>query len=452
MVKENKFIRNGIFSNRDLIRLIVPLVIEQALMMLVGVADTLMVSYAGEAAVSGVALVDMINYLIITLLSALSTGGAVIVSQYLGSGDTESCNSSAGQLIMIAAVVSAGIMILCLIFPSVIIDIAFGSIESDVRKAAMTYFIITALSFPFLGIYDSLTAVFRSMQKTNVTMYVSVIVNIINIIGNGIGVFVLHAGVAGVAVPTLVSRGAGAVLMLVMSFNRNNKVSVHIKNIFAFKRNIVKRILYIAVPNGIENGLFALGRLAVTGIVALFGTSQIAANGVASGVDSIAIVVVNGMNLAIITVVGQCMGAGEVKQAEKYTKKLMKISYVSTGILSAAVWIMLPFILNLYQLSEETRRLSYILVMIHNILAFLLHPTSFNLANSLRAAGDVKITMVTGVISMLVFRIFTAYVLGIHFGLGIIGVWIAMGVDWFVRSVAFVIRYMGGKWKRISVI
>lgn len=440
------------FSNQDLKKLIFPLVIEQSLVMLVGIADTTMVSYAGEAAVSGVALVDMVNYLIIVILSAIDTGGAVVVSQYLGKKDSGNANRCASQLLMVTVFAATTIMCISLIFHKGIISILFGAVDGDVRTAAITYFVITAVSFPFLGIYNSSTAVFRSMQKANVTMYVSIFVNIINILGNAIGIFILHAGVAGVAVPTLVSRMAGALLMLVMLLNKKNPVSVRWREIFSWNRELVRRILRIAVPNGIENGLFALGKVLVTSIVALFGTYQIAANGVANSIDQIAILVVNAINLAIVPVVGQCMGAGKPAEAEKYTKKLMKISYAATGILGLAVCLSLPAIHGFYVLSDDTWRLSCILVILHNGLAFLLHPTSFNLPNSLRASGDVKITMYIGIGSMLVFRLGTAVLLGIVCHMGIIGVWIAMGMDWLARSVAFTVRYKTGRWKKIHVI
>lgn len=440
------------FTNQDLKKLIFPLVVEQALVMMVGMADTMMVSYVGEAAISGVALVDMVNYLIIVVLSAIDTGGAVIVCQYLGRKDTKNANHSASQLLTVTVLISTAIMAICLLLHGQILRLLFGSVTSEVRKAAIIYFIITALSFPFLGIYNSCTAIFRSMQKTNVTMYVSFLVNAINIVGDTIGIFVLHAGVAGVAVPTLISRMAGALIMLVLALNSKNGVSVNLRGIFAWNREIVKKILCIAVPNGVENGLFALGKVLVTSIVALFGTYQIAANGVANSIDQIAILVVNAVNLAMVTVVGQCMGAEKPDQAEKYTRKLMKVSYLATGILGLAVCLSLPALRGLYVLSDETWHLSCILIVMHNMLAFLLHPTSFNLANSLRASGDVKITMYIGIGSMIVFRLGTAVLFGIVFNMGIIGVWIAMGMDWLARSVTFALRYKKGKWKQIHII
>lgn len=440
------------FSNKALKKLILPLIIEQILIMAVGVADTVMVSYAGEVAISGVGLVDMFNNLIITVLAAIDAGGAIIVSQYIGNKDRKNANKASSQLLTITIVIATVIMLGCLVFHRILLSTFFGAIEMDVMKAATTYFLISAISFPFLGVYNSAAALYRSMEKTRTTMYVSILMNIINVVGNYIGVFILHAGVAGVAVPTLISRIVAAIIMFALSLNSSNLVYVKIKNVFAWNQEMISRILKIAVPNGIENGLFTLGRVLVTSIVALFGTSQIAANSVAGSIDQIAVVVVNAINLGIVVVVGQCIGANDYEQAKYYIKKLMKISYIVTGIIGSAVILLLPWILNLYSLSSEARNLTFILVIMHNIMATALHPTAFVLPNRLRAAGDVKFSMVVGIVSMILFRLGAAVLFGIIFNLGIIGVWIAMGSDWLCRSVCFVIRFIKGKWRQFKVI
>lgn len=441
-----------LFSNQSLKKLILPLIVEQVLVMIVGMADTMMVSYAGEAAISGVGLVDMVNNLIITVLAAIATGGAVIVSQYIGSQDHKKANFASGQLMTITVIISTAIMVFCLAFHKGILSLFFGSIEPDVMNACVTYFLITALSFPFLGIYNSSSAVFRSIEKTKVTMYVSLLMNAINIIGNYIGVIILHAGVAGVAIPTLISRIVAAMIMFILSLDHKNAVYIKIKDILTMNVSMIKRILNIAVPNGIENGLFTLGRVLVTSIVALFGTSQIAANSVAGSIDQIAVVVVNAINLGIVTVVGQCVGANDYEQASYYIKKLMKISYIVTAIIGGLVIVALPWILDLYTLSDAARNYTYILVIMHNIMAFALHPTAFVLPNGMRAAGDVKYSMYVGIGSMLVFRLGAAVLFGMILNMGIIGVWIAMGSDWLCRSVFFMVRFVKGKWKEFKVI
>lgn len=441
-----------IYSNRALKRLLLPLVIEQVLVMLVGMVDTVMVASAGEAAVSGVALVDMVNYLIITVMAALTTGGSVIISQYAGSRQPEQAERSAGQLMTATLLLSAAILAVCLLGRDAILRLFFGSVEADVMAAAQTYFMITACSFPFLGIYDAGAALYRVMGKTSVTMYVSLAMNVINVIGDFIGVSVLHAGVAGVAVPTLLSRAFAAVVMSRLAFRRQNSIPLYWHHILMWDTPVVRRILRIAVPNGLENGLFALGKVLVTSIVAGFGTVQIAANGVANSVDQIAVIVVNAVNLAMVPVVGQCVGASDYTQAAHYTEKLMRISYLFTAVLGLAVCVLLPVLLPLYGLSADTLRLAALLIVLHNALALLLHPTSFNLANSLRAAGDARFTMIVGICSMIVFRLGSALLFGKLLRLRIVGVWIAMGMDWLARSIAFSIRYKNGKWKEKRAI
>lgn len=440
------------FTNKELEKLLIPLVIEQILVMLVGVADTMMVSHAGEAAISGVALVDMLDYFIITVLSSVATGGAVVVSQYLGSRQKDRTNEAAGQLLFVSGTIATVVMIVCLLFHTEILKLLFGKIETDVMNACITYFVITAFSFPFLGIYNASAALFRSMRKTNVTMYVSVLMNVINIVGNAIGIFVFRAGIAGVAVPTLIARASAAILLTVLLCKKKYEVRLSFRLVFVPQKEYIQGILGIAIPNGLENGLFALGRVLVTGIVALFGTSQIAANGVANSIDQIAVMIVNAVNLAMITVVGQCMGAGEIEQAQCYTRKLMKVSYIGTAVLGGIICLILPVILWFYQLSDDAYRYACILVIMHNVLAVLLHPTSFNLANSLRAAGDVRFTMAVGISSMLLFRLGSGVLFGIILDLGVIGVWIAMGTDWLARSVLFTLRYQSGKWRTIQII
>lgn len=441
-----------LFSSRDLNALILPLVVEQILSMLVGMVDTVMVSYAGEAAISGVALVDMINYLFITVFASIATGGAVIVSQYLGDRQGSQANLASSQLYTFSSLVSGVIAVLCLLLHREILNLLYGSVEADVMAASVTYFAITALSFPFLGLYNAGAALFRSMKKTNVTMYVSLLMNVINVVGNVIGIFVLKAGVAGVAVPTLIARAVAGITMTVLALNAKNQVSIRWKDVFSWHGDMIRRILKIAIPNGIENGLFALGKVLVVSIISLFGTVQIAANGIANSIDMVSIVVVNAMNLAIVTVVGQCVGAREYDQAAHYTGKMMKISYFFTTVLGVLVCLCLPLIRFFYDVSDETWRYTCILVVMHNALAAALHPTSFNLSNTLRAAGDVKFTMYAGIASMIVFRLGSAVLFAIVLDLGVIGVWIAMGMDWLARSVAFWFRYRSGKWKLYRAI
>ena len=444
--------RGQMFSNQDLRNLILPLIVEQALNLLVGVADSMMVSYAGEAAMSGVALVDMYAFLVNTVLAAIGGGGAVVVSQYIGNRSHDRANHSAGQLIMLAAILSTIVMGFTLIAHRGILELFYRSVQPDVMAAADQYLLITAFSYPFLGIYNASTALFRSMEKTNRTMQVSILMNVINVVGNAIGIFGLHAGVAGVAVPTLLARMTAGLVMTGMAFNQKNEIFITWKSILTVEKEYIRRILHIAIPNGIENGLFALGRMLVTSVVSLFGTSQIAASSASLSVGTIAIIVCSANNLATVTVIGQCVGAGEYDQAEYYMKKILKISYTGVIALTILMEIALPWILGMYELSAEAYHYAIILVTIHNVGACFIHPLSFNMANGLRATGDARYTMIVGMISMLFFRVGAAVLFGIILNFQVMGVWFAMISDWLARSTAFVWRFRSGKWRNYRAI
>ena len=438
---------NRLFSKKDLRKLIIPLILEQTLAITVGMADTMMISSAGEAAVSGVSRVDMFNNLIISVLAALATGGAVVTSQCIGAGRREEACRSARQLVFTEAAITIGISVLVLLFHRQILGLFFGQIEADVMQNAIIYLIISVFSFPLLAVYDSCAALYRSMGNAQITLKISLLMNVINVVGNAIGVYVLKLGVAGVAIPSLVSRGVAGVVLFTLLHNPDNLVFLT-REKFKVDATIVKRILFIGIPSGIENGIFQLGRVLVVSIIAAFGTSQIAANGVANSLDSMGCIVGQAMSLAMITVIGRCVGAGEEGQVRYYTKKLLGETYFYTAVINSIILLLLPWILQIYGLGEETTRLSYILVMIHDGMAIFLWPASFVLPNMLRACNDVKYTMVVSIFSMITFRIGFSYVFGVHMGWMAVGVWAAMVIDWVFRVLCFVGRYLAGTWRK----
>ena len=438
---------NRLFSKKDLRKLIIPLILEQTLAITVGMADTMMISSAGEAAVSGVSLVDMFNNLIISVLAALATGGAVVTSQCIGAGRREEACRSARQLVFTEAAITIGISVLVLLFHRQILGLFFGQIEADVMQNAIIYLIISVFSFPLLAVYDSCAALYRSMGNAQITLKISLLMNVINVVGNAIGVYVLKLGVAGVAIPSLVSRGVAGVVLFTLLHNPDNLVFLT-REKFKVDATIVKRILFIGIPSGIENGIFQLGRVLVVSIIAAFGTSQIAANGVANSLDSMGCIVGQAMSLAMITVIGRCVGAGEEGQVRYYTKKLLGETYFYTAVINSIILLLLPWILQIYGLGEETTRLSYILVMIHDGMAIFLWPASFVLPNMLRACNDVKYTMVVTIFSMITFRIGFSYLFGVHMGWMAVGVWAAMVIDWVFRVLCFVGRYLAGTWRK----
>ena len=440
------------FSNRALKEMIVPLFFEQLLVMLVGIADTFVVSFVGEAAVSGVSLVNMFNTIFIYLFTALASGGAVVISQYIGCDDQKNTVKSSSQLLMFSTLFSIVIAVVTLIFNRSLLTLLFGRVENSVMEACVTYLRISAYSYPALAIYNAGAALYRSLGKTSTTMYISLISNVINVVGNLIGVFVFHAGVAGVAYPSLIARAFSAIAITVLCFSKSRFAHYSKEWILKWDSPMLKRILNIAIPNGVENGIFQLVKVALSSVVALFGTYQIAANGIAQSIWSLAALIGSAMGPVFITVIGQCMGANQVKEAEHYFRKLMKLTLVLSIIWNVIIFVITPIFMQFYQVSEETRQLVIILVLIHNIFNTVAFPFSGPLSNGLRAAGDVKYTMIVSIASTVFGRLIFSLIFAIGLNMGVIGIAFAMCLDWTIRGIIFYIRFRSKKWTKFRVI
>lgn len=438
------------FSNKALRTLIIPLIIEQFLAISLGIFDTVMVSSVGEAAVSGVSLVDMVNVLVIDIFAGLATGGAVVVSQFLGAGNDRSASKSGAQLTLLAVVLGSSVTLLVILFSRPLLSLLFGSVETAVMESALTYLRITALSFPFISVYNAAAALFRSMGNSRISMVSSIIINIVNIVGNSLFIFVFRWGVAGAALATLIARFLAMVWLVLRLHRRDGRITLSLRNMKP-DLSIIKKILYIGVPSGFESSMFQLGRVIVVTLIATFGTAQIAANAMANNLDSFGCIPGKGLQLAAITVVGQCIGAGLEDEARMYGKKLMKIAYVMTAVINVIVISSLPLTLKLYNVSAEAKELGAILVLIHAGFAIFLWPSSFVMPNVLRAGGDVRFTLFTSIFSMWMFRIVFSFIFALGFGLGAIGVWCAMVMDWIFRSLMFVTRFRSGKWMHESL-
>lgn len=440
------------FSNRELRDMIMPLFMEQFLLLLVGLADTLVVSYVGEAAVSGVSLVNQFNTVFIFLFTALAAGGAVVISQYIGRKDVENAGESSSQLLMFSIIFAIVLMAAVLFTNRPLLRLLFGKVEDDVMAACVTYLRISAYSYPALAVYNAGAALCRSMGKTKTTMYISILANGINVLGNLIGVFLLHAGVAGVAYPSLISRVFSAAAVTWVCFRGGNEVCYRWKWIFQWNGSMLKRILGIAVPNGIENGIFQLVKVALSSIVALFGTYQIAANGVAQSIWSMSAMCGTVMGTVFITVIGRCMGAGDIPAAEYYFRKMLKLTVLLSSIWNLLILALTPAFLRFYSLETQTVELVIWLVAIHNVFNALIFPFSGALGNGLRATGDVRFTMVIAIGSTVGVRFILSYLLGVTFNLGVIGIALAMCMDWLLRAVVYFWRLRSGKWKSFQVI
>ena len=428
------------FTRKDLVKLLLPLIVEQLLAVLVGMADVVMVAAVGETAVSGVSLVDSISILIIQMLAALATGGSVVCAQYIGKKQPENACEAAGQLILVTTMVSVVIAVIALIGNRHLLAMIFGKVENSVMENAQIYFWLSALSYPFLAVYNSCAALYRAMGNSKVSMYASLVMNAINIAGNAICVYGLHMGVEGVGIPTLVSRAFAAILMLFLIQRPQNVIRIRNLQELRFNGRMIKDILKVGVPNGMENTMFQFGKLFLQSLVSSLGTVAIASYAVASNLVTFEYLVGNAIGLGIITIVGQCVGAGEWEQAKQYTKKLVLVNYAALAVICSLMILFRNQVVGIYNLSPEATRTSAEMLFAHS-LAMVVWPLAFTIPYSLRASFDAPFTMYVSVASMWIFRIASAYFFVKVLNLGVMGVWYGMYIDWVFRGLLFVNRF-----------
>lgn len=443
----NRQYKEVTFSNKALVALIIPLIIEQFLNVAVGLADSLMVASVGEAAVSAVSLVDSVNVLLIFALNALATGGAVVCGQFLGRRDLSNARDSAQQLLVFVVLLALGVTAILYIGKNLVLSSLFGQIEEDVKAYSSTYFMIVEASIPFVALYSAGAAIFRVMGNSAVSMRISLLMNLINVGGNALCILGLGMGVEGVAIPTIISRvvAAAAVIILLL----NTQLDVHIDRGQKYKYNgsMVKRILKVGVPSSIEGSLFQLGKVMLLSLVSTFGTASIAANAIANSIGVLQNLVASSIGMAMITVVSQCTGAMDFEHARFYTKKLMKWAYGLAFVWNLFLFTLQPVIVDLYNVSDEAARLAMIILWLHGAIGIVLWPSAFTLPQALKGSGDTSYVMVIAVSSMWIFRIGCGYLFARFFGLGVIGTWLAMFVDWVFRAIFFIWRYCGDKWE-----
>lgn len=418
----------------------------------VGMADSIMVANVGEAAVSGVSLVDNIMILIINIFAALATGGAVVAGQYIGRKDEKSACKAATQLVWFVSLSAVAIMILVYFGKDIILNQVFGHITAEVKGHADIYLLIVTASIPFIALYNGGAAIFRAMGNSQVSMRVSLLMNAINVTGNAILVFGLRIGTAGVAIPTLISRMVAAIVITVLLCNQTRILHIERTLKIRFDGRMIRKILAIGVPNGLENSMFQLGKILVLSLVSTFGTYAIAANAVSNAIALFQILPGMAISLAITTVISQCVGANDYEQVHYYLKKLLAIIYVAMVGTVALIFLALPLILKAYNLSDQTAAAATNIIHFHGISAMIIWPLSFALPAAYRAAGDAKACMYTSIVSMWIFRIGFSYLVGKYMGLGVFGVWVAMVIDWVVRAICFIIRYFNGKWKHGAIV
>ncbi|MGN1004816.1 MAG: MATE family efflux transporter [Oscillospiraceae bacterium] len=440
------------FSNKSLRRLLIPLIIEQLLTSLVGTVDTMMVSNVGSAAISGVSLVDSINKLILFLFTALGTGGAIVCAQYLGRRDKDNSDKAARQVLISALALGVLCAAVCLVFRKGMLRLIFGSVEADVMQAAQVYFLITALSYPFIALFNASSALYRSSGNTRLPMVVSMASNALNIVGNAVLMFVFDLGVAGAALSTLISFVVAAVVML--AFQRRPGQKIEVGKLTALRPDwkVILLVLSIGLPTGVENAMFQFGKLMVQSTVSTLGTTAIAANAVVTVLEYMSSMPSTAIGTGMMTVAGQCIGAGKLDEAKYNIKKL---TVWGAAVLLAANWLIfgLTFpVVHLAGMDAASAQLTIDVMLVISIVKPFLWPLSFLPINGMRAAGDVRFGMIASTISMWIFRVGLTTVLCRFLGVGLIGIWCGYFADWFVRSVVFSLRYASGRWTRHKVI
>ena len=440
------------FTRRQLVTLIWPLLLEQFLSVSMGMADTLMVSGVGEAAVSSVSLVDSLNILILQILAALASGGAVVASQYLGRQDGDNARRSAAQLFSVVGIATGAAMVVCIVLSRVILRGVFGSIDEDVMAFSQIYFIISAVSYPFMGLYSAGAALFRAQGNSKVSMRASLVMNVINIGGNALLIYGFGLGVLGAALATLFGRVVAAVWVLVQQQQMENPLRVSELADLLPRRELAGRILAIGVPSGLENGMFQIGKLCVSSLTSTLGTAAIAANAVAGSVSTMANIPGNTMSLAMIPVVGRCLGAGDKKQAKHYAVLLLGIAVAGLFVTNAVLFFVIPTVAVWFSLSAEALAMCVTVVRWFSVFSVFFWAGSFTLPNALRSGGDAKFTMLVSIVSMWTFRVVLSYFFVLQLHMGLTGVWFGMFIDWICRCLCFGIRFLRGKWMEHKVI
>lgn len=440
------------FSNKQLLSLLLPIMVEQLLNSFMGMADTMMVSNVGSAAISAVSLVDSINVLVIQVFTALGAGAAIICSQYLGRGDRESSNEAARQVTLSVLTISTVLSILCIVFRGPLLHLIFGQVEEAVMDNSMIYFLLTAISFPFIALFDAGGAFYRAAGNSRFPMMISVLSNGLNIAGNAVLIFGFQMGVEGAALSTLFSRIFCAVVIF-WNLRKPDQVIV-VNHYLKIRPNfpLIGKILSIGIPSGIENGMFQFGKLAIQSTVSTLGTAAIAANAVTNILENLNGVAAQGVGIGLMTIVGQCIGAGRKDEAIYYIKKLSKMAEAAIIISCLVVFALCRPITILGGMEAESARMCFEMTLFITITKPISWVLSFIPAYGMRAAGDVKFSMITSCASMWLCRVsFTIFLCRVY-GFGPIAVWIGMFADWTVRGIVFTIRFHSRRWLNHHII
>lgn len=433
--------RKPIFDNRAIFLLLWPVLIEQTLASTVGIADTIMVSSVGDAAVSAVGLIDTINNMFIQIFTAIATGTTVVVAQLSGRRDTDGIHKTVGQSSALMTMIMTLIGLIVILFGAPIFDLLYPKVETAVRSDALLYFRMTGASYPFFALMIILTGIFRGSGNTRTPMRISLWVNVINIVLNAVFIYGLHMGVVGAALATLIARMVGTLMMVAATLRKYGRYVFRWKNL-RFTGRILKPVLNISLPSGLDTALFQGGRLIVSIFVARMATAAISANTVAGSMFGLICIPGNSFHVVATTVAGQCYGAGKRCEARR---NLMKCTLIAVGMLAAlsvALYWVAPYLVSAYRPSAEAKPIAVSIVRLYLVMIPLSWPTAFVTAGGLRAVDDVRFVTLVSIPSMWIVRVIGAWVLGVRLNMGPFGLNLAMGLDWVVRSFFYIPRIL----------
>ena len=438
--------KNMLFDNRTLFWLLLPIIIELFLNSFMGMVDTMMVSTVGSEAMAAVSLVDSINNLVIQVFAAMASGATIICSQYIGSGNKKESNRAAGQVILTVFVISLSITVFCILGGERLLRLVFGTVDDSVMEKSFVYFIITVISYPFLALFSAGAAFYRASGNSKFPTKVSIVSNVINVAGNAVFIYGFKWGVGGAAFATLLSRVFCTIVIFYCL--RKPRQTIVVRDYLKIRPDIslILAIMAIGVPSGIENGMFQFGKLAVQSTVSTMGTIAMSAQAMTNIFENVNGIFGNSVGIGLMTVVGQCIGADRKEEAKYYIIKLMGIAGIGTFVSCLLVLAITKPVTWLAGMEIEAAQMCFTLVFAMTVIKPFIWVGAFGLPYGLRAAGDVKFSMIASVSIMWGCRVALGIFLVKVFQLGLVGVWIGMFVDWIVRAIIFTTRFVNGKW------
>jgi putative MATE family efflux protein len=440
------------FDSKQIIAIIVPILADNTFMILMGMLNTAMISSAGVAAISAVSMVDSLNMFMINVFVAIATGGTVIVAQYKGAGNEAMLPRAAAQTLTAVAFSAVIISAAVIAFRAETLNLLFGGAEPDVYDNAVIYLVGSCLSYPLLAVYQAVAGVLRGVAETKAALVLSMIMNVSFFLLNIVILTVLDMGVAGLVISQLLARLLGMFASLIYLIKINHSLRFQIKNALRADFALIRKILFIGIPFAAEQLFFNGGKLLTQTFIVQLGTLAMTANAIANSMFMLFHIVSTALSVAVVTVVGQCIGRGDIGDARKFAKSFILLSTLSFLASAVIILPLFPYIVRLYAPPEAIIPVIFRLALITAIGSPIFWSHSFILPAALRAGGDSTYTSIVAMASMWLIRVTLGYVFGIPLGLGIVGIWLAMVIEWAFRAAIFVWRFKGDKWYRHKLV